>query len=175
MVCVTLPGVCCASWWDVYKAANGNWGFWQHVCVWLCWFPRRWCQDKERMPRVCYQQYVQSSQNKEAILQMLHYFYSVYFITDCLYQCLLPFMQRYLNNNFTLLKFWSFNTLNILGHKVHRNLDMFFISTKEIGTSRKPEKSGLPVQRQYWAVLSKPTYKDFSFIEVDGVFGNIHT
>lgn len=84
------------------------------------------------MPRVCYQQYVQSSQNKEAILQMLHYFNWVYFITDCLYQCLLPFIQWYLNNNFTLLKFFSFNTLNILGHKVHRKLDMFFISTKKL-------------------------------------------
>lgn len=83
------------------------------------------------MPWVCYQQYVQSSQNKEAILQMLHYFHRVYFVTDCLYQCLLPFIQWCLNNNFTLLKFCSFNTLNIFRHKVHRKLDMFFISTKK--------------------------------------------
>ena len=117
---------------------------------------------------------------QETIPQMLHYFHGVYFITDCLYQWLCYLIinyviQWYLNNNFTLLKLCSFKTSNTLGHKVHRKLVMFFIFTKETGTARKPEKSALPVQRHYWAVLGKPTCNDFSFIEVDGVFGNIHT
>jgi hypothetical protein len=121
VVSVTLPGVCCASRWDVYKAATGNWRFRQHVCVWLCWLPCQWCQVQEGMPRVCYQQYVPNSQKGKDMLQRLPYLHWIHFVTDCFYHSLFMYlirnfiMQWSLNNDFTLLKFASLKTLYVLG------------------------------------------------------------